>query len=107
MRIIVQSERAPAFLEERVDAFLDEMQETLQAMTDSEFQEHKHGLEKKWSEDPKNLKEETNKFWYQIDSGYLDFYRRKSISLIFLGLDNHSRRFRSNERRHSAESGEG
>lgn len=84
MRIIVQSERAPAFLEERVDAFLDEMQETLQAMTDSEFHEHKHGLEKKWSEDPKNLKEETNKFWYQIDSGYLDFYRRKSISLIFL-----------------------
>ena len=78
MRVIVQSERAPAYLEERVDAFFDEMFETLQAMTEEELNEHKHGLEKKWTEDPKNLKEETNKYWYQIDSGFLDFYRRKS-----------------------------
>ena len=76
MRIIVQSERTPAYLEERVDAFLDEELAMLQNMSESEFQEHKQGLEKKWTEDPKNLREETNRYWYQIDSGYLDFYRR-------------------------------
>ena len=77
MRIIVQSERAPAFLEERVDAFLDEMLATLEAMTEEEFLEHKHGLEKNWTEDPKNLREETNRYWAHIDSGYLDFYRSR------------------------------
>ncbi|KIP12311.1 hypothetical protein PHLGIDRAFT_21111 [Phlebiopsis gigantea 11061_1 CR5-6] len=76
MRVIVQSERAPAYLEERVDVFFDEILETLEGMAEDELNEHKYGLEKKWSEDPKNLKEETNKYWYQIDSGFLDFYRR-------------------------------
>ncbi|GJE87118.1 insulin-degrading enzyme [Phanerochaete sordida] len=77
MRLVVQSERAPAFLEERVDAFLDEMLGTLEGMPDEEFAEHKHGLEKSWSEDPKNLREETNRYWAHIDTGYLDFYRRQ------------------------------
>ena len=82
VRIIVQSERAPAYLEERVDAFLDEMLATLEGMTEEEFLEHKHGLEKSWTEDPKNLREETNRYWAQIDSGYLDFYRSKSRYLM-------------------------
>ena len=77
MRVIVQSERTPAYLEERVDAFFDEILQTLKVMTEEELNEHKHGLEKRWMEDPKNTKEETNRYWYQIDSGYLDFYRRK------------------------------
>lgn len=77
LRIVIQSERAPAYLEERVDAFLDEMKETLAAMSDEEFKEHKHGLEKAWLEDPKNLKEEAGGFWLQIDQGYLDFFRRE------------------------------
>lgn len=76
MRIIVQSERTPAYLEERVDAFLDEILETLKGMTEEGFAEHKHGLEKKWTEDPKNLREETNRFWHHIDTGYFDFNRR-------------------------------
>jgi insulysin len=79
MRVIVQSERAPAYLEERVDAFLDEIFTTLTNMPEAEFQEHKHGLEKKWTEDPKNIREECNRYWYHIDSGYFDFYRRKFI----------------------------
>ena len=82
MRILVQTERAPAYLEERVDAFLDEMLTTLQNMTEEEFQEHKHGLEKKWTEDLKNLREETNRYWTYIDSGYLDFYRRTLFPLL-------------------------
>ena len=97
MRILVQSERAPAFLEERVDAFLDEIQETLLAMTDEEFNEHKHGLEKKWTEDPKNLKEEAARYWYQIDAGFLDFYRRTFYS-YFLLLITCSSCFRPSER---------
>ena len=82
MRIVVQSERAPAYLEERIDAFLDEIQETIENMPEKEFQEHKDGLETEWKEAPKNLKEETNRFWSHIDSGYLDFNLREP-SIIF------------------------
>ena len=79
LRVIIQSERTPAYLEERVDAFLDEMKTTLTAMSEKEFDEHKHGLEKYWLEDPKNLKEEAGRFWLQIDTGYLDFFRRECL----------------------------
>lgn len=81
MRIIVQSERAPAYLEERVDAFLNEMLITLDTMSEEEFLEHKHGLEKNWTEDPKNLRDEAHRYWTPIDYGYLDFYRSESCSM--------------------------
>lgn len=77
VRILVQSERAPAYLEERVDAFLDEMLAALEGMVEEVFLEHKHGLEMSWSEDPENLTEEADRYWAQVDSGYLDFYRSK------------------------------
>ncbi len=81
LRIVVQSERGPVYLEERVDAFLDLMKDTIELMTDEEFVEQKSGLERKWREVPKNLNEEVSRFWAQIDSGYLDFLRRKRLLL--------------------------
>jgi len=76
LRIVVQSERGAVYLEERVEAFLDEMREKLDEMTDAEFKEQQAGLERRWKEAPKNLGEETNRYWTHIDSGYLDFLRR-------------------------------
>ena len=79
LRIVVQSERSPVYLEGRVDAFLDHMTSVIEFMTDEEFAEQKNGLERKWREVAKNLNEEVNRFWAQIDSGYLDFSRRKRL----------------------------
>lgn len=81
MRIVVQSERVPVYLEERVELFLDEMKEKLSSMTDEEFEQQKSGLEKRWREAVKNMSEETNRYWPQIDNGYLDFYRSKHHTL--------------------------
>lgn len=75
--ILVQSERDPLYLEQRVDAFLHEMSEKIQAMPESEFLEHKTALQKQWREAPKNLNEEMNRYWVQIEWGYLDFHRRE------------------------------
>jgi insulysin len=75
--IVVQSERNPAYLESRVDAFLDSMKTYIEEMTDEQFQEHKNGLEKKFTEKVKTITEETTLFWDHIDSGYLDFFRRE------------------------------
>ncbi|TCD63541.1 Insulinase (Peptidase M16) [Steccherinum ochraceum] len=76
LRIAVQSERAPAYLEERVEAFLEEMREKLVDMKEDEFEEQRDGLDKRWKEKAKNMSEETNRFWFYIDSGHLDFLRR-------------------------------
>lgn len=79
LRIVVQSERGPVYLENRVEAFLDHMKSVIELMTDEQFAEQKHGLEKKLREVAKNLNEEVSRFWRQIDSGYLDFLRRKRL----------------------------
>jgi insulysin len=77
LRIVVQSEKKPGYLEERVEAFLGEMKTELEEMADEEFESHKTGLVKKWLEADKNLNEEASRLLNQITSGHLDFLRRK------------------------------
>lgn len=93
IRILVQSERHPTYLEERVEAFLDYMKVKLETMPESEFLEQKTGLERKWREGTKNLIEETNKYWAHIESGVLDFYRSGYPDLAVLGSLTHTRSF--------------
>ena len=93
LRILVQSERHPTYLEERVEAFLDHMKVKLEAMPESEFLEQKTGLERKWREGTKNLIEETNKYWAHIESGILDFYRSGHPDFIVSGSPAHTRSF--------------
>lgn len=77
IRILVQSERHPTYLEERVEAFLDHIKSKLETMPESEFLEQKTGLERRWREGAKNLVEEMNRYWAHIESGVFDFYRRE------------------------------
>lgn len=78
LRIVVQSEKYPGYLEQRVEAFLDGMVSTIESMSDDVFAEQRSGLEKKWLEVDKNLAEEHSKFAAQINSGHWDFLRRMS-----------------------------
>ncbi|KAI0032813.1 Metalloenzyme, LuxS/M16 peptidase-like protein [Vararia minispora EC-137] len=80
LRIVVQSERSPVYLENRVEAFLDYMKTELGEMGEEIFTEQKNGLKMKWLEAPKNLPEETSRYWGHIDSGYLDFFQRSDDS---------------------------
>lgn len=77
IRIVVQSEKPPGYLEKRVDAFLEGMKSTLEDMSAEEFEQQKDGLEKKWSEVDKNLAEETSRFVTHIMTGQYDFLRSK------------------------------
>jgi len=79
LRIVVQSERKPAYLETRVEAFLDEMRTKLEQMSDEEFAANREAMYKKWTEDDKNLREECNRFSTQVTSGFLDFLRCTSF----------------------------
>lgn len=96
--IIVQSERDPLYLEQRVDAFLREMCEKIEAMDDAELLEHKTALQKQWREAPKNLNEEMNRYWLNIEWGYLNFHRRECQNYVvpyhFSQVCVHTRRYR-------------
>ncbi|KAE9393647.1 hypothetical protein BT96DRAFT_959011 [Gymnopus androsaceus JB14] len=69
IRIVVQSEKTPGYLESRVEAFLEEMKNTIEAMPLEMFEEQKSGLDKKWREEEKNLAEEASVFMDQINTG--------------------------------------
>ncbi|KAL1720055.1 Metalloenzyme, LuxS/M16 peptidase-like protein [Schizophyllum commune] len=75
VRIVVQSEKPPSYLEERVEAFLVGMQKTIEEMTPEVFEEQKDGLKRKWLEADKNLAEETARYNTHITTGQYDFLR--------------------------------
>jgi insulysin len=84
LRLVVQSERNPAYLEQRVETFLDTMKSKIEDMETDDFEQFKTGLRHKWTEVIKDLKKERAKFWEHIDSGYLDFLRRVFHLFAFL-----------------------
>ncbi|KAJ3416993.1 hypothetical protein HDV05_007475 [Chytridiales sp. JEL 0842] len=72
-RVIVQSEKSPWHLEERVTAFLESMKATLESMTDEEFKKNVDALAFSLLEKSKNLYEEASRHWGHVTSGYYDF----------------------------------
>jgi insulysin len=78
IKVFIQSERKPAYCEQRIEAFLAGQKDRLEGMPAEEFAEQKEGLKRKWLERLKNLREETNRFWRFVEAGHLDFHRRAS-----------------------------
>lgn len=58
LRVIVQSEKDAAFVESRVDAFWDEFKQTLEDMSEEEFEKYKQAVIDRKLEDHKNMWEE-------------------------------------------------
>ncbi|KZT61593.1 hypothetical protein CALCODRAFT_491143 [Calocera cornea HHB12733] len=76
LRLAIQSERDPVYLESRVEVFFDFMKTHLEEMSEDEFQKLKAGLNEKRLQKLKNLNEESHRFLGTIHSGYMDFMRR-------------------------------
>ncbi|KAG4429155.1 hypothetical protein IFR05_015363, partial [Cadophora sp. M221] len=70
---IIQSEKTAEYLECRIDSFLNGFKDTLEKMSESDFEGHKRSLITKRLEKLKNLEEESGRLWSYISSGYLDF----------------------------------
>ncbi|KAG7096021.1 hypothetical protein E1B28_006704 [Marasmius oreades] len=78
IRIIVQSEKSPQYLESRIEAFLEYMKSYIEEMSEEIFLEQKAGLAKKWTEERKNLYEEAAAYWVYIKSGSLNFHEAEN-----------------------------
>lgn len=82
MRIIVQSEKTPSYLEERIEAFLDEMKEKIDTMSEEEIEQQKSSLKRKWLEADKNLNDEVGRFIAHINTGHWDFLRNEKDAKV-------------------------
>ncbi|XP_078421077.1 insulin-degrading enzyme isoform X1 [Cetorhinus maximus] len=75
LRFIIQSERAPSYLESRVEAFLKTMEKHIEEMTEEAFHKHVQALAIRRLDKPKKLSAECAKHWSEIISQQYNFDR--------------------------------
>ncbi|KAI1319788.1 Insulinase (Peptidase M16) [Mortierella claussenii] len=74
LRIVVQSERDPIYVENRIENFLrTRIAELFESMTEEAFVTQVQSLIQKKLEKHKNLSQETVQYWNQILAGFYDF----------------------------------
>lgn len=78
IRILVQSEKPPAYIEARIEAFLSGFKETLASLSADEYERHRQSLIAKKEEQPKNLGMESRRFWRHIMDKYYEFGKRET-----------------------------
>ncbi|KAJ7085711.1 Metalloenzyme, LuxS/M16 peptidase-like protein [Mycena belliarum] len=86
LRLVVQSEKTPGYLEDRVEAFLEGMKVTIEEMSAEDFAEHKGSLIKRWTEAEKNLMEEASRFAVHVMNGQWDFLRSEKDAKFIEGV---------------------
>ncbi|KAM0792534.1 hypothetical protein ACM66B_005203 [Microbotryomycetes sp. NB124-2] len=86
-RVVVQSERTAEFLEERIEKLWTEVvDEHLREMKEDEFEKHKKSLIDRKLEKPKNLGQESNRYWGEIECGTFDFFHREREAALVSDL---------------------
>ncbi|XP_077468560.1 insulin-degrading enzyme isoform X3 [Stigmatopora argus] len=75
LRFIIQSEKAPHYLESRIEAFLCTMEKSVEEMSDEAFQKHIQALAIRRLDKPKKLSAECAKYWGEIISQQYNFDR--------------------------------
>ncbi|XP_045456766.1 insulin-degrading enzyme [Melitaea cinxia] len=75
LRIIVQSDRHPEYLEERIEKFIDGIEEYLENMSEEEFLKHRAALAAQRLERPKRLAIKASQLWSEITAQVYNFDR--------------------------------
>uniref|UniRef100_A0AAR2JYT8 Insulin-degrading enzyme n=1 Tax=Pygocentrus nattereri TaxID=42514 RepID=A0AAR2JYT8_PYGNA len=83
LRFIIQSEKAPHYLESRVEAFLKTMEKSVEEMSEEAFQKHIQALAIRRLDKPKKLAAECAKYWGEIISQQYNF-DRDNIEVAYL-----------------------
>ncbi|XP_035767090.1 insulin-degrading enzyme isoform X2 [Neolamprologus brichardi] len=80
---LIQSEKAPHYLESRVEAFLCTMEKAVEEMSEEAFQKHIQALAIRRLDKPKKLSAECAKYWAEIISQQYNF-DRDNIEVAYL-----------------------
>ncbi|GFO42676.1 insulin degrading enzyme [Plakobranchus ocellatus] len=83
LKVVVQSLKSPQYVEGRIEAFLQKMDDVLLEMTDEKFAKHVSALCTKRLEKPKKLVQQNKRYWTEIISSYYNF-DRDNIEVAFL-----------------------
>ncbi|XP_063988848.1 insulin-degrading enzyme isoform X2 [Diachasmimorpha longicaudata] len=83
LRVIVQSDRHPQYVEDRIDAFMEFMLEQLINMSEEEFNRHKTSLAAQRLEKPKMMSVLSAVFWSEITTQQYNF-DRANIEVAYL-----------------------
>uniref|UniRef100_A0A8D8HZA3 Insulin-degrading enzyme n=1 Tax=Culex pipiens TaxID=7175 RepID=A0A8D8HZA3_CULPI len=83
IRVIVQSAKHPAYVEERIEHFLNGMIEQLENMSEEEFKRHKEALAAQKLEKPKRLSTQFGKYLTEISLQQYHF-NRAQVEVAFL-----------------------
>ncbi|CAB3989452.1 insulin-degrading enzyme isoform X1 [Paramuricea clavata] len=83
LRFIIQSDKAPMYLDARVEHFLITMQEKLTEMENDELEKYKESLAVQRLEKPKKLSAECARYWSEITSQQYNF-ERDTTEVAFL-----------------------
>lgn len=83
LRVIVQSDRHPSYVDERVEAFLESMGEYIVEMSQENFEKHKESLAALKLEKPKQMSSQSAIYWAEITSQQYNF-DRANIEVAYL-----------------------
>ncbi|ESO09969.1 hypothetical protein HELRODRAFT_109371 [Helobdella robusta] len=75
LRIIVQSDRSPAYVEQRIELFMLKMKKYIEEMTEDIFQKHVNAVATKRLEKPKRLAAQNHRYWSEISNQFYNFQR--------------------------------
>ena len=75
IKIVVQSEWGPEYLDARIEAFIASLEESIEQMEDSEFNSHIEALATKRLEKPKQLAARNSRYWSEIHGQHYNFNR--------------------------------
>ncbi|XP_048003633.1 insulin-degrading enzyme isoform X2 [Leguminivora glycinivorella] len=75
LRVIIQSDRHPAYLEQRIESFLKEHKDYLEAMPEEEFIKHRAALAAQRLERPKRMSTKASQIWSEISAQVYNFDR--------------------------------
>ncbi|XP_043685976.1 insulin-degrading enzyme isoform X1 [Vespula pensylvanica] len=83
LRVIIQSDKHPKYVEKRIDEFMNTMLNHITTMSEEEFNRHKESLAAQRLEKPKMLTSLTTDFWNEISSQQYNF-DRANIEVAYL-----------------------
>ncbi|XP_077297862.1 insulin-degrading enzyme-like [Arctopsyche grandis] len=75
IRILVQSDKHPSYVESRIEAFLWHMDDYINKLSDQEYDSHRNSLIAQKLKRPKMMLGRSNKFWSEISSQQYHFDR--------------------------------
>ncbi|XP_058795185.1 insulin-degrading enzyme isoform X2 [Phymastichus coffea] len=75
LRVIVQSNKHPQYVEERINAFMESMQEYIENMSEEDFNMHKESLATHRLEKPKMMRAQSAIYWAEIANQQYNFDR--------------------------------